>query len=277
MSSIQVSGLSKTFANGHRALQSVSVKIEPGEMVGLIGASGSGKSTLLRHIAGLACCDRGGGAIVVNGRLLQRNGRLAADIRQQRGAIGFVFQQFNLVDRLPVITNVCTGRLAQIPLWRSMLGWFTRQEHEDALQALARVGIKNQAYQRASTLSGGQQQRAAIARVLMQGAKALLADEPIASLDPESARRIMELLRDVNGSDGITVVVSLHQVDMATAYCPRIIGLKDGCVVFDGPSDAVTPALLADIYGADLDVMPTTVRTRQPARPLAIGMAMAGS
>jgi phosphonate transport system ATP-binding protein len=275
MSSIQIDGLSKTFPNGRRALQGVSLSIEPGEMVGLIGASGSGKSTLLRHIAGLASGDRDAGSILVDGRIIQRQGRIAADIRRQRGAIGFVFQQFNLVDRLPVLTNVCVGGLARMPLWRSLPGWFTAAERGAALEALARVGIQEQAYQRASTLSGGQQQRAAIARVLTQGARTLLADEPIASLDPESARRIMELLHEVNQSDGITVVVSLHQVDMATHYCPRIVALKEGRVMFDGPSEAVTASLLAEVYGSELESAPVPHRSRRA--PLRLATVAAAS
>ena len=277
MSSIQIDGLSKTFPNGRRALQGVSLSIEPGEMVGLIGASGSGKSTLLRHIAGLASGDRDAGSLLVDGRIIQRQGRIAADIRRQRGAIGFVFQQFNLVDRLPVLTNVCVGGLARMPLWRSLPGWFTAAERGAALEALARVGIQEQAYQRASTLSGGQQQRAAIARVLTQGARTLLADEPIASLDPESARRIMELLHEVNESDRITVVVSLHQVDMATHYCPRIVALKEGRVMFDGPSDAVTASLLAEVYGSELDSAPVPHRSRRPPLRLTTAAAVAAS
>jgi phosphonate transport system ATP-binding protein len=275
MSSIQIEGLSKTFPNGRRALQAVSLSIEPGEMVGLIGASGSGKSTLLRHIAGLASGDRDAGSILVDGRVIQRQGRIAADIRRQRGAIGFVFQQFNLVDRLPVLTNVCVGGLARMPLWRSLPGWFTAAERAAALEALARVGIQEQAYQRASTLSGGQQQRAAIARVLTQGARTLLADEPIASLDPESARRVMELLHEVNQSDGITVVVSLHQVDMATHYCPRIVALKEGRILFDGPSEAVTASLLAEVYGSELESAPAPHRSRRA--PLRLATAAAAS
>ena len=253
---IEVVGLTKTFGTGRHALDAISLAIAPGEMVALIGASGSGKSTLLRHIAGLAVGDRkgqpaDGGSISVMGAPVQRHGRLASDIRKRRAGIGLVFQQFNLVDRLSVLTNVMTGGLSRMPAWRSLVRWFTRAEQDAALRALARVGIPECAWQRASTLSGGQQQRAAIARTLVQRAAIVLADEPIASLDPESSRRIMEILRAINQQDGITVVVSLHQVDYATKYCPRVVALRSGKLVYDGPSTALTPNLLRELYGAD--------------------------
>jgi phosphonate transport system ATP-binding protein len=154
------------------------------------------------------------------------------------------------VDRLRVLTNVKLGALGRVPLWRSFLHSFPEEVHNLAHESLARVGIAEKAFHRASTLSGGQQQRAAIARALVQKAKILLADEPIASLDPESARRVMEILAELNKKDGITVLVSLHQVDYAICYCPRTIALKHGCVVYDGPSCALTPALLRELYGA---------------------------
>jgi phosphonate transport system ATP-binding protein len=269
MSSVEIVGLSKSFGKGRPALRAVDLTIAPGEMVGLIGPSGSGKSSLLRQVAGLSCADRGCGRVLVDGEPIQEGGRLAPDVRRRRAAIGFIFQQFNLVDRLPLLTNVCVGRLARIPLWRSLIGRFTTAERAAALQAMARVGIEQQAWQRASTLSGGQQQRAAIARVLMQQARLLLADEPIASLDPESVRRVMELLRDINRRDGITVLVSLHQVEIATQFCPRIVALKAGSVLFDGPSAAVTPALLADLYGGEQRALPAAARERLAPRGLA--------
>jgi phosphonate transport system ATP-binding protein len=220
-------------------------------MVALIGASGSGKSTLLRHISGLVCGDAGD--IEVHGRSVQRAGRLSADVRRVRAGIGFVFQQFNLVGRLPLIVNVLTGTLHRLPLWRSLPRQFSRDELHRAMEALARVGVAEQAAQRASTLSGGQQQRGAIARTLVQGARVVLADEPIASLDPESSRRVMEILAAINREDRCTVLVSLHQVNVALKYCPRTVALRQGRVVYDGPSADLSPALLRDLYGAEAD------------------------
>ncbi|MBD5702754.1 phosphonate ABC transporter ATP-binding protein, partial [Citrobacter freundii] len=149
---------------------------------------------------------------------------------------GYIFQQFNLVNRLTVLENVLIGALGSTPFWRTCFSWFTAEQKQRALQALTRVGMAHFAYQRVSTLSGGQQQRVAIARALMQQAKVILADEPIASLDPESARIVMDTLRDINQTDGITVVVTLHQVDYALRYCERIVALRQGNVFFDGSS-----------------------------------------
>ena len=243
---VHVSNLVKTF-RGRRVLDVPALSVAPGEIVALIGASGSGKSTLLRHLAGLMLGD--GGEVSIHGQPVQARGRLARDVRRVRAGVGVVFQQFNLVGRLPVLTNVLVGSLSRLPLWRTVPGWFPLAERRRALQALDRVGIGAQAHQRASTLSGGQQQRAAIARTLVQGARVILADEPIASLDPESSRRVMETLGDLNRTDGITVVVSLHQVDVAVQHCRRVVALRAGQVVFDGPPAALTPAVLAEVYG----------------------------
>jgi phosphonate transport system ATP-binding protein len=251
---IGIERLSKTFGSAAPALDAVSLRIAPGEMVALIGASGSGKSTLLRHISGLVAADSQSGAIRVNGVNVQSGGRVARDIRRVRREIGFVFQQFNLVARLPVMTNVLAGQLSKMPMWRSLLRLFTRDERREALRALARVGIAERAHQRASTLSGGQQQRAAIARALVQKARIILADEPIASLDPESARRVMELLAEINRHDGITVVVSLHQVGFALKYCQRVVALDRGRVVYDGLAAGLSAERLRAIYGSDTDL-----------------------
>lgn len=254
VTAIRVNALNKTFPGGRKALQEIQLNIEAGEMVALIGASGSGKSTLLRHIAGLMVGDGATQSLIqIHGRTVQQNGRIAADIRQTRAGVGFVFQQFNLVDRLPVIVNVLAGTLHKVPLWRSLLRWFTAAEVARGVEALRRVGIAECSAQRASTLSGGQQQRAAIARAMVQGAKVILADEPIASLDPESSRRVMDILARVNREDKCTVVVSLHQVNVAMKYCERTVALHQGRVVYDGPSIALTPTLLRELYGAEAD------------------------
>jgi len=250
MTAVSIRNLNKTFGQ-NRALKDVSLELDRGEMVALIGASGSGKSTLIRHIAGLILSDKGSGKIEVLGTTIQSNGVLAKGVRGRRREIGVVFQQFNLVGRLSVLTNVLMGVLGQAPSWRTLFGIFTREEKERAMRALSRVGIASHAVQRSSNLSGGQQQRAAIARTIVQGAKVLLADEPIASLDPVSSRKVMDNLAHVNSEDGVTVIVSLHQVDYAIKYCPRTVAMREGEVVFDGPSEQLTPEFLQQIYGAE--------------------------
>jgi phosphonate transport system ATP-binding protein len=251
---LRIEKLDKHFANGKHALRDINLRIGDSEMVALIGASGSGKSTLLRMVAGLLEADAAAGSLIeVNGLCVQRDGRIASDVRSIRAQVGFVFQQFNLVDRLPVLVNVLVGRLHDMPWWRSVMGWFSAHDRSIALDALERVGILDCHAQRASTLSGGQQQRSAIARTLVQGAKLVLADEPIASLDPESSRKVMEILSTIQREDGRTVVVSLHQVDMAIRYCPRVIALNQGQVVYDGPSAQLTTELLRQLYGMQSD------------------------
>ena len=249
---LQIDDLNKHFTNGKHALQNIQLRVDSGEMVALIGASGSGKSTLLRIIAGLLPADdQSESRVIFNGKTIQSHGRIARDIRTTRAEVGFVFQQFNLVDRLSVLVNVMVGRLHRLPWWRALLQRFNVHDRSAALQALERVGILDCHAQRASTLSGGQQQRAAIARTLVQGARLVLADEPIASLDPESSRKVMEILANIQREDGRTVIVSLHQVDMALRYCPRVVALNQGRIVYDGPSAALTPALLCELYGMD--------------------------
>lgn len=252
---IDVSGIDRSFGRGERVLKNISLRVRKGEMVALIGASGSGKSTLMRSIAGLIPVDRprpgSDGQIRLFGQSMQDAGRIGRDAKALRSRVGVVFQQFNLVPRLSVLTNVCVGLLGRVPRWRGTLGWFTTAEKQQAVWALNRVGIAEHALKRGSALSGGQQQRAAIARSLVQGAELLMADEPIASLDPNSARRVMDILAALNASDGITVVVSLHQVEYALRYCPRTVALRAGEIVYDGPSSALTPAFLAELYGAE--------------------------
>ena len=274
---LRIENLSKQFKSRQIVLSDVNLHVSHGEMVALIGASGSGKSTLLRHIAGLVAGDAGGavaGSLVeVDGTCVQRDGKLRPDVRKTRARIGFIFQQFNLVDRLPVIVNVLVGSLHRLPWWRGLFGLFGQAERKRAREALARVGIEECASQRASTLSGGQQQRAAIARTLLQGASLILADEPIASLDPESSRRVMEILSEINRKDRCTVIVSLHQVEIAVKYCPRVVALRQGRVVYDGASHALTPQLLCELYGVQMDhlspltTQPDTAELRAPGSP----------
>src|SRR5215510_11936169 len=252
---VQARRISKSFG-GTRVLNGISLDIRRGEMVGLIGASGSGKSTLIRAIAGLIPLDRSTGQadeseILLFSQAIQRRGRIARQANALRTRVGVVFQQFNLVPRLSVLINVCLGQLGRMSLFHATLGRFSIEDKRRAMRALARVGIAEHALKRGCDLSGGQQQRAAIARTLMQGADFIVADEPIASLDPNSARRVMDILADLNRHDGITVLVSLHQVEYALRYCPRTVALKAGEVVFDGPSEALTPEFLAAIYGAE--------------------------
>ena len=268
---IEVDSLRKTF-KGHVALRDVSLRVRPGEMVALLGASGSGKSTLLRLLNGLQRADAGSVSTVhVFGRPVQCGGSLAPDIRALRSDIAAIFQQFNLVDRLPVMVNVMTGALHRMPLWRSLTRRFALEERSLAWHALTRVGIEGCAWQRASTLSGGQQQRAAIARALVQQAKLILADEPIASLDPESSRKVMQLLADLNREFGVTVLVSLHQVQHAFAFCPRTIALRAGEIVYDGPTAALGADRLRELYGSQSDELlaasPSELRLPTRARP----------
>lgn len=247
---IEVTNLTKHF-KGNIALKQVSFAVDEGEMIALVGASGSGKSTLLRNLNALQIAE--GGTVKIFGTSLQNEGRVHSKIRSLRSQIGFIFQQFNLVNRLTVLENVLVGKLAQISFTRSVLRLFSQADKEQALSALERVGILNQAYKRASLLSGGQQQRVAIARCLVQGAKIILADEPIASLDPESARRVMELLCELNQENGITVVTSLHQVQMVQRYFPRAVALRGGEVMFDGKTESLNDLELNRIYGAAVE------------------------
>jgi phosphonate transport system ATP-binding protein len=250
---LEIGKLTRSFPGGARALKAVDIRLQAGEMVALIGASGSGKSTLLRHVSGFIGSDPGGGQVRVGDAVMQRDGRIDRHIRALRADVGFVFQQFNLVGRLTVMTNVLVGLLPRVPLWRSLTMRFADEHLREAHAALRSVGIESLAWQRASTLSGGQQQRVAIARALVQRARLILADEPIASLDPESARNVMEILSRINREQGITVFVSLHQVQFALRYCPRTIALRFGEVIYDGPSEQLTPELLRNLYGSAVE------------------------
>jgi phosphonate transport system ATP-binding protein len=249
---ITVRDASKSYG-ARRALDGVSLSINRGEMVALIGPSGSGKSTLLRSITGMVRLDKGSGTVSVFDEPVQTGGKVSDRIRGVRARIGVVFQQFNLVGRLTLFSNVALGMLGRIGFVRGLFGWWPKAEKAGVMGALARVGVADYAAQRAGTLSGGQQQRAAIARALVQKAQVILADEPVASLDPVSARRVMELLCDLNRDESMSVVVSLHQVDYALRYCARIVALKAGKIAYDGPSSGLDHAKLVDIYGPEIE------------------------
>jgi len=249
---LSVRNASKSFGS-RRALDGVSLDVARGEMIALIGPSGSGKSTLLRSISGLQAIDQGPGVIEAFGLAVQENGKVSGKVREARIRIGFIFQQFNLVGRLTLFTNVALGSLGRIPFLQGLLGRWPKETQAAAMSALARVGVAEYAAQRANTLSGGQQQRGAIARALVQKAKIILADEPVASLDPVSARKVMEILRDLNRQDGLTVVVTLHQVDYALRYCDRVVALKVGKIVYDGPATGLERTQLIDIYGPEFE------------------------
>ncbi|OLP62200.1 phosphonate ABC transporter ATP-binding protein [Xaviernesmea oryzae] len=235
--------------HGKTAVDAVSLTIPHGQMVGVIGRSGAGKSTLLRMINRLV--DPSEGVIRFGDTEVSRLKGTA--LRRWQSDCAMIFQQFNLVPRLDVLTNVLLGRLNRRSTTSSLLGLFTREERIQAIAALERLGIEQTALQAAGTLSGGQQQRVAIARALMQEPKMLLADEPIASLDPLNAKIVMDSLRDINEREGITVITNLHTLDTARNYCERIVGMAQGRVVFDGPPDALTAEVVAAIYGTGRD------------------------
>ena len=244
---IRVRDLSKRYPSGTVALDGVTLDVGAGEFVALIGSSGAGKSTLLRCLNGLVTPTAG--VVSVDGRPVtgaSRNG-----LRSVRANVGFVFQQFNLLKRLSVLDNVLVGTLSRVDIWRSMLGRFPGGELERARRTLGRVGLAGLDDRRADTLSGGQQQRVAIARALVQEPRVLLADEPMSSLDPASSRSVMELLQDISREDGLTVVASLHVLDLAVTYGRRIVGLRAGRVVHDGSPAGLTQAAAEAIFGGE--------------------------
>ncbi|WP_378949205.1 phosphonate ABC transporter ATP-binding protein [Mesorhizobium sp. ANAO-SY3R2] len=231
------------------AVNGVNLKIQPGQMVGIIGRSGAGKSTLLKTINRLI--DPSEGSISFDGT--EVSSLRGAQLRRWQRDCAMIFQQFNLVPRLDVLTNVLLGRLNHRSTGLNLLGIFSREERIRAIAALERLDIARTALQPAGTLSGGQQQRVAIARALMQEPKLILADEPIASLDPLNAKVVMDALQDINLREGITVITNLHTLDTARTYCNRIIGMQGGAVVFDGAPEELTTEAVRLVYGADSD------------------------
>ena len=232
---IRIVGLKKSFGD-HVVLEDVSFQVAAGEIVAVLGASGAGKTTLFRCLTRLALSDDG--EIHLGDHAMQTlRGRELATARRE---VGLIFQQFNLIRRLSALDNVLAGRLGDVPTWRVMLRRFPHQDRQLALAALDRVGMLPYALQRADSLSGGQQQRVAIARALAQQSRFVLADEPVASLDPESARSVLAILRDIARERMIAVLVSLHQVDFAIQFADRIIGLRGGRMIADRPAASFT-------------------------------------
>ncbi len=243
---LTLSNVSKLFAET-TAVDNVSLDIAPGQFVGVIGRSGAGKSTMLRLVNRLI--DPTSGSISFDGvEITSLRGKALRDWRRD---CAMIFQQFNLVERLDVLTNVLIGRLAEHGFLSSMAMHFTDEERTMALQALDRLDLVPQALQRAGTLSGGQQQRVAIAKALVQRPKIMLADEPIASLDPANATLVMDGLKQINREDGLTVLINLHTLDTARAYCDRIIAMRSGRVFFDGTAAQLTDDVVRDIYGTE--------------------------
>lgn len=241
---LTLSNVSKIFGET-KAVDTVSLDIAPGQFVGVIGRSGAGKSTMLRLVNRLI--DPTSGSISFDEvEITSLRGKALRDWRRD---CAMIFQQFNLVDRLDVLTNVLIGRLAEHGFFSSMAMQFTDAERTMALQALDRLDLVPQALQRAGTLSGGQQQRVAIAKALVQQPKIMLADEPIASLDPANATLVMDGLKQINKEDGLTVLVNLHTLDTARAYCDRIIAMRNGRIFFDGTAAQLTDDVVRDIYG----------------------------
>jgi phosphonate transport system ATP-binding protein len=241
---VALESVCKSFAGGKIvAVHNVSFTLSRGEFLVVLGPSGAGKSTLMRCINHLAVPTAG--RILVNGREVTRKHR---ELRKLRQGIGMVFQQFNLVLRLSVIMNVLAGRLSYRSAWRSLFYSFTHEDRVIALEALEMVGLGHKAFQRADTLSGGEQQRVGIARALAQRPSVILADEPVASLDPKIARQVLGYLKDISQRLGISVICNLHQIDFARDYAQRIIGLARGELIFDGRPDELTPEVIERIY-----------------------------
>ena len=260
---MRILNVNKYFGNNH-AVKNVSFEVIKPQMIGIIGRSGAGKSTLLRIINRLT--DATDGKIEVDGQnILELKSK---EKRSWQRNCAMIFQQFNLVPRLDVLTNVILGRLNYQGSFRASLKMFSRDERADALILLNNLGMANTALQRAETLSGGQQQRVAICRALMQNPKMILADEPIASLDPMNARMVMESLRKIHDEKNLTVISNLHTLDTAKTYCDRIIGMKDGAIVFDDLPEKLSDKLAREIYGAEADeafepqVTSTEIRTK---------------
>jgi phosphonate transport system ATP-binding protein len=245
---IEFKNVSKVYPNGVKGLDNVTLKIEQGEFVGIIGLSGAGKSTLLRSINRMH--DVTSGELLVNGKKVKS--LRGYELRKFRRGIGMIFQSFNLVTRTTVIKNVLTANVPDMPFWRVLLGAFTKSNKIAALEALDKVGILEKAYIRTDQLSGGQQQRVALARTLAQNPKIILADEPVAALDPVTAKQVMDDFKKINKEMNISILINIHHVELALQYADRIIGIGQGKILYDGAASNVTKEVLEKIYGGEV-------------------------
>lgn len=246
---LSVKELKKTFPDGTKALRGVSLDIYPGEFLAIIGSSGAGKSTFLRCINRLF--EPTEGSIVFDdNEVVSANKK---DLRYIRRKIGMIFQGYNLVKRSTTLENVLLGRLGYMSSVQGALGLYSQDDKRRAISLLERVGLAEQRFKRADQLSGGQQQRVGIARAIAQNPKLILADEPIASLDPKSSETVMQYLRQICKEEGITCIINLHQVDFAKRFADRIVGIKDGEIVFQGKSEDVTDQVIFELYGSRRD------------------------
>ena len=249
---IEFKNVYKTYPNGFTALKNVNLNIEQGEFVAIIGLSGAGKSTILRCINRMHDIQQG--TLTVDG--VDVESLSGKSLRRFRRKVGMIFQSFNLVSRSTVIKNVLTADVPDMPFWRVLLGIFTKEQKMRALESLDKVGILDKAYTRCDQLSGGQQQRVALARTLNQNPSIILADEPVASLDPVTARQVMSDFVRINKEYKITILLNIHHVDLALNYCDRVIGVRAGEIVFDGPASSITQEQLDEVYNGT--AVPTT-------------------
>ena len=245
---IKFDKVNKFYPNGLHALKNISLEINQGEFVAIIGLSGAGKSTLLRTINRMH--DISEGSLTVNGQ--EVNDLKGKELRKFRRKVGMVFQSFNLVTRTTVINNVLTSRVPDMPLWKSIIGLYSKEDKVIALEALDKVGILDKSYVRADQLSGGQQQRVALARTLAQKPEIILADEPVAALDPITATQVMDDFKKINKELNMSVLINIHHVDLALKYADRVIGIKAGEIVYDGSAKDVDSEILKQIYGREL-------------------------
>lgn len=246
---IEFSNVSKIYQNGFKALKNINLTIDEGEFIAIIGRSGAGKSTLIRTINKMIEIEEG--KLTVNGTDVSN--LKGKDLRKFRRNIGMIFQQFNLVDRTTVINNVLAGFVPDLNFFQKIFGIYPKDKKIKALEALRQVDILDKAYNRSDHLSGGQQQRVALARTLAQNPSIILADEPVASLDPVTAKQVMNYFQKINKVNNIAILLNIHHVDLALEYAKRVIGIKEGEIVFDGPASEVNEEVLREIYGEQLE------------------------